>query len=275
MNQHFDLLPPNRHVTGDIWRNLRCPLLPTASNSAGIVITPACDLEQEKTDVVTMLAIVPVHDWFQCFSGLRILQTIVAEAVTAAGRKTKSAQVGRESNDIRHYLSNATDAKAQKALALMEALETFVKAGGSDNFRSFCKLSPSAMSKDISAAITNSLRNDLFFLPATNLGLDTGARALEHDSLVLFRYPFIVPLSVLDAASTAFTDEDWKKDLERVSPTGVAERLFELRPIKHANLHSDFLQDMVAKFASFYIRLGIPDTPDVAARAIHQRILGT
>jgi len=61
---YYDILPQPPHQTGDIWMNLPTFGLLKQDFCSGIIITPACDLANSKTETVTYLPILKIEDWF-------------------------------------------------------------------------------------------------------------------------------------------------------------------------------------------------------------------
>jgi hypothetical protein len=58
---YYDFLPPNVHRTGDIWKSL--PTFGTLScrSAPGIVITPSCDLANNKSETITYIPIISIN----------------------------------------------------------------------------------------------------------------------------------------------------------------------------------------------------------------------
>jgi hypothetical protein len=60
---YYDFLPPNIHRTGDIWKALPTFGTLNCGLTAGIVMTPACDLANNKSETITYIPIVSITDY--------------------------------------------------------------------------------------------------------------------------------------------------------------------------------------------------------------------
>lgn len=106
--------------------------------------------------------------------------------------------------------------------------------------------------------VRNALRSDLYFLPADGNG-DVELSPVAKHSVVLFRYPLTVPVSVLDAAQDSSLN-DWDGAVASLGDEEPIARAFlGSRPLKCLRLQSRFLADLLTKFVNLYSRIGSPD----------------
>lgn len=60
----YSLYPDGYHATGDIWMRLPSMGLLSREHVSGLIVTPACDLANCKTETVTYVPIVPVSEFW-------------------------------------------------------------------------------------------------------------------------------------------------------------------------------------------------------------------
>src|SRR5688500_442058 len=61
---YYDVNPSAHHSPGDLWRELPTFGLLPFSQCGGIVITPACDLANNKAETITYLPVISAIEWF-------------------------------------------------------------------------------------------------------------------------------------------------------------------------------------------------------------------
>jgi hypothetical protein len=118
--------------------------------------------------------------------------------------------------------------------------------------------------------VTNALRTDLYFLPAD--GNDIDFSPIETHSLVLFRYPLTIPVSILNSAQE-LSLADWTTAVRSLcAHEPMAESCALFRPLKCLRLQNVFLADLLTKYASLYSRLGSPDFTSESVDAISSEL---
>lgn len=95
VRDYYDFHPSLDHRTGDIWHNLPCFGLLRRNFLSGVVVTPACDLANDKCDTVTYIPIVPVvdflnnhasyHDYWSCIKQILDKENL-SDDVSVPGR---------------------------------------------------------------------------------------------------------------------------------------------------------------------------------------------
>src|SRR5687767_4466012 len=82
-SDYYEFFPPSEHRVGDVWVDLPTFGMLGIERVAGIVITPACDLQNCKTETITYLPIVPIRQAFT-LRGFRpmVLRAIGGQAQT-------------------------------------------------------------------------------------------------------------------------------------------------------------------------------------------------
>ena len=239
-----------------------------------IVITPACDLANDKVGVITYIPVLPISEYFSTIATLPRLRR-------ALDNKLALLQVSeRFSDTARHFppraeeLMRITEALAalessrqltkQEAIAL-EGAKAGIKIIGAIRDPELSSISPEDLSSifgkehqaTIGQIVTNSFSSDVHFLPADLQPVKWSA-VFEH-SVALFRYPMVVPVEILDRANDA-RPADWKTIVEETAQCLPCARHFiDELPMKRATLESNYMNDLLARFASVHMRIGSPD----------------
>jgi hypothetical protein len=275
---YYELTPPASHGTGDIWQGLPCFGLSGTGVCAAVVITPACDLAWSKSATLTFL---PIRTLAQC----------ICDGVFLPDLRS-SVNAGLDSLGLGHlkpYVDAATRTDIESATAVLTAIKespadkkkqiqkdrleaamqlvidttstTLKEADAVSRFAS--ALRDEEWKKFRAGLIRNSLRPDLHFLPKD--GHESYEwRAVPVHSVVLFRYPYSLPVRLLDEANHLSIDS-WE---QRISSSGLSPILWEATrnkpPLKCLRLKKDFLADLLSRFVSLFSRLGSPDFTDEA-----------
>ena len=105
--------------------------------------------------------------------------------------------------------------------------------------------------------VTNAHRTDVHFLPADELP-DRWSTTTEP-SVALFRFPFSLPIDVVDLAQTV-SESSWTDEVRRLQPMyPCVTALLCARPLKVLRVRPRFLSDLLTRFTALYGRLGSPD----------------
>lgn len=272
-DDYYDHLPEPGHATGDIWCGMPSYGVLKTPKVAGIVITPACDLESSKSETITYLPILPIDEWFATFSMLTEVRGAiqnVLNALTSHGARPLLPRVPSHADvaATREFLGTLTGNeklkpqvhRATSGLAIIEAIierDTWRVAPrylselfGERDFEQRCQ-----------KLVRNSLRADTYFLPARGRWAVDGEDSLAEHSVALFRYPLTAPVAILDLASDA-EPFDWEHALDEYKPLPAAQFFRDRKPLRVARLIPTFFHDLLSKYTALYARIGSPDFPE-------------
>lgn len=279
----YDALPTADHRTGDIWTGLPTFGMLGRATVPGVVITPACDLAQCKSETVTYLPIISVGDYLasaacrhECWQeAVKVLEKLPSFAAVFPPRRFELIS----DEDLEAAIGAGTDTKnrplAEHEISRIQAYKEYVKASRSGSATiAHVKNSFKADRFDMmtSRLVTNAFKSDIHFLPADALAY--GARPVPTHSVVLFRYPLTVPAPVLDMAQHS-TEVQWKSP--HLGAGGDYEVLLKQMPewpVKLASLKNEFLSDLISRYLGVHIRLGSEDFTEQTIRAFCDEIRG-
>lgn len=278
---YYDLLPTTEQQCGDIWSGINSNGLIGRSPTSGIVVTPACDLSQHKSETVTFLPIVSLRAYFSTLAALPEVKRAVTTAVNGAGGDIKiawgdhiyrppsmdSLQATGESVEAR-LAATKPGTKEEMVLNRVQAGLRILRAISAPDLTQIAAsdlTSVFAHWTDIKARLVrNSHSSFLHFLPSDEQGAEFFG--LRHHSLVMFRYPTTVPIEVLDLASGA-SDTTWKNVIQaNIQAVAALENYREVLPIKMLRLKSEFLADLLSRYVTVYNRIGSPDFTDASIK---------
>lgn len=272
-SHYYDLLPPNLHRTGDIWRDFPHFDLVSPRPRSGLVVTPACDLAQRKVETVTFLPILTIRDylnssgfffelWLEASVTLQklglthlvipperfelpILEELDQALVSARKIEEQDAQKKSHVSRLAAYAEYVRKRHANELASLTEVGQIF----GGGNFDKLLK-----------KITTNSYKSDVHFLPSDGKPRDSAA-VPEH-SVALFRYACSIPLCLLDVAQ-ACTQAQWDEGGAKIfaGMDGLKPHLSKC-PVRLATVKDDFLSDLLSRYVGMQIRLGSRDFTD-------------
>jgi hypothetical protein len=271
---YYDLLPPPDHQCGDVWTGLSTMGLLGNRPIPGIVVTPACDLSQKKTETITTLPIIPLRSYFSTLGLLPEIRPRVMGHMNAGRFQTKidlggytfrppaPATLDRVEAEINEHL-NAKQRGATEITALNRCLAglRILRAIAHPELIEIPSSELAAVfgaewSRTKRRIVTNAFSSDIHFLPSDNQSLPSG---LQSHSVVLFRYPLTLPVEILDLAGDSSSDQ-WQSVVKRYSNLIPAIRFYEMEmPIKTLTLRPEFLSDLLTRYVSVYNRIGSPD----------------
>jgi hypothetical protein len=285
----YEYFPDSQSHAGDIWENLPTFGLLHQQSAKGIVITPACDLANRKTETITYLPIVPCSLWLLSRANrseqLRAIKgQIQAAAVDCpewlafprSGSRLSREDCTSLACTIGSVVENATSAKtsdaAKRALAGMQTLiEQCTAQSGVADTGKLALLYGEKQYKDIlSQVVRNSYRPDAHFLPED--GLTAPMSAMPESSVVLFRYPLTLPIEIFEAASDVLRP-NWLAEVQRITPQFPAIIFASSgRPLKLSRLKPRFLADLIARYIALHVRMGAPSFSDETVDSLVESI---
>lgn len=272
---YYDYLPPPRHQCGDIWANLPTFGLLGRAFVSGLIVTPACDLSNTKTETVTYLPIISVLEYFSTRAQVPALKKKVNGSYSSANFPSKldwgayefslpspdkiDAEIASIASHLAAKLRSVSDInalnRASSALRILRVASSgaLIDVESSD----LSAIYGNELDKMLDRIVTNSFSTDLHFLPADGQPAEYSG-ILKH-SVALFRYPLTAPIEILDIAAEA-SDPTWrqvKNDRQRDIPSIC--HYSENPPLKTLSLSSGFLSDLLSRYVNVFNRIGSPD----------------
>ncbi|OCJ51110.1 hypothetical protein A6U92_05595 [Agrobacterium rubi] len=254
-------------------------------NIRGIVVSPACDVSNFKTETITYLPIIPVRSYFSTIGYLPLARREITERLRSAAFDAEiiwpepgylpprleeldrallliERRLGRpkvSKQEAEHLPRAAAGIRITRACAdfrLEEAPLADIATLYGSKWLDFRK-----------QIISNSFRPDLHFLPRDRDDDIGGSPFLPH-SLVLFRYPMTIPAEFLWAAQNHHPDQ-WGTFIQQNAMTSSLVMQFSsVPPLKCLSLKSAFLADLLGRFTTLFSRVGSPDFSSAALERI-------
>lgn len=272
IQDYYDTYPEVINATGDIWSGLPSYGLIKKKHLSGIVITPACDLQNYKTETITFLPILNLYEFFSlpifCNETLIKLNNIVSgikcEGILSE-YDNKYHCSGEYFDDLIFILEQHKKIyakysdKIDKSVCGLSMLKKMHQPGLEEqNYSDLLSFWGGKEYKDKMANIVrNKFRSDIYFLPSDRQR--DGVSAISKHSVVMFRYPISLPTDILDVASNLDV-VNWQEAMDKMSDAMPVSAIFKSnRPMKKARLRERFLADLLSKYVSLYMRIGSPD----------------
>jgi hypothetical protein len=201
---YYELNPSLENSPGDIWRDLPTFGLLPFPKTAGLIVTPACDLANQKAETITFLPIIPVIDWFRTIAFLPELRRTIDSQWKLVTRDAlfewpsgfrlpdagaiAAAQAIARAESEREGISAKTKSATERILIGLSMLTNL--AAGSRDPIAFSPLEKllgvPGLNRILEDITTNSHRADLHFLPADKQPFEWSGTPVH--SVVLFRY---------------------------------------------------------------------------------------
>lgn len=277
----YDYNPAREHQPGDIWSNLPTYGLLDCTHLSGIVITPACDLANNKVETITYLPIIGIDRFLASRIFLPKIEGIIknlSDNINQDFLTTWGIHKSLEEtpNIIKrlHQISNKRNASTITRIIkgieiysdiLSEHEPHFNKANYQILFgeRRFDEI--------IESIITNSFSTDISFVPQDNQ--DPAWSIVPVPSIILFRYPLTAPIEIFDLALLT-SEENWRTELIKNNGNlPFSTEFSSQRPLKALQIKPAFLHDILIRFTSLYSRLGSPNFSTFALDSIKANIL--
>lgn len=259
------------HSFGDIWRNLPTfGLIPHCTTCDGVMITPACDVAQYKTETLTYLPIIPIEDYLLGSSFMAECRGRVIELYNQIGEDfaidwPKSGYTIPRVRELSSEVDRLNELHAKyhkKRNAIESAIAGLILAGNAEtgdilgtNGGLAAALFDKGWPDKIEKIVRNSFRSDIQFMPALTSTSDS--LSIWKHSVALLRYPITIPIQWLDEAQRCDA-KSWSDFVSKVKNGGhlLAANFI---PIKILNLNHQFRVSLLSRFASLYSRVGTED----------------
>lgn len=267
---YYKNLPANEHETGDIWSGFPCHALTNKETTTVIVITPACDLSQKKSETVTVLPIISIAEYLYSKSFYSEIWNEFSPRLKALGDEDYSPEsrlVNPPIIKLREAIKKIDTQKKQKYQQLRDQINAYIEyiiyvESKSDQQKEMCApdisriLGSKKFSEILKRIFKNSHKSDIHFFPAyPNAGKFS---AIPVHSVALFRYAYSVPIEILDTAQ-ASSENWWEQDKKTLSDHIPMIKSFKEWPIKLSTLKDDFLSDLISRYLGMFMRLGSRD----------------
>ena len=271
---HFYNRHPSEHIqTGDIWCNLPTFGLLPVDSTAGVVVTPSCDLSNSKVHSITYLPIVAINDWFampdfstEAFSTATACANALSIPVDRGLSSLSTIDLDALNRMETAFTSDLNEQKKEKKRQIAERGQSAVRHLKQIHFEPPMNKDSRIQPKDYlterewgslcQQLIRNAKSVDIHFLPAC--GDDEWESPSSH-SVVLFRYPMTVPARLLELALDIM-NVDWSAAVCEVPSLRSLAGLFgQHRPLNTATLRTEYLSDLLTRYTALYNRLGSPD----------------
>lgn len=278
--------PSVRDQSGDIWLGMVPAYRCWQGKSSAILITPACDLAQNKCEWVTFVPAIPIKSWLSSRGFFRDILTQLKEACSKVNI-VLPIELDSMAITTMHEVALKNVMNKLKQLAGKKGLEVHLNRANSAAKVLLAQLgfSEECAQNDLKQCFTsgnflrvlkaiagNAYRSDIHFLPSD--GRSPPHSVMEADSVALFRYLFSVPIEILVAASDT-KNSNWLESMSTIRKSFPSITLPELdRPMKIGSLNKVYQSDLISRFVANQIRLGVPDFPTSYHDDVAQRILG-
>ncbi len=264
--------PSGDVAAGDIYRGLPSFGLLPRERVAGIVITPACDLEQSKTPTASYLPIVSIAE----FVAMPETRRRLIAGFSDLGKQHQQRDLrGMGAEALTEVVEKAAVAAQGTKRSRLEGLRDYLKAtiagdnnGVVEGFRR--AQTPKAFSQEIRALIADKY-NDTHYLPAPLSDLP----AFEDHSVALLRYPLTIPYPVLELANDPTVTERATEWLAALRDVNVDPGRWAEPPLRCHRLAAPVLADLATRFAALYGRIGSADLSQEAVERVESSVANT
>ncbi|MBI2391023.1 MAG: hypothetical protein HYV09_15635 [Deltaproteobacteria bacterium] len=284
-DDYYDHTPEPGHATGDIWCGLPSYGALKQEHVAGIVVTPACDLQNSKSETITYLPILSFDAWFATFSALTDIRSATQNYCRCLFEQAKGEPFTLSSIPAEEELaallalteSLPDDGKFRaRVLAGIGALKAIVNHTTlkSDISSLVTLFSQRDFVAKCERLVTNALRSDTHFLPARGRWAVAAVAddSFASHSLVMFRYPLTAPLDILNLANAP--NADWSAAIAEYAPLPAARFFQSKKPVRVARLRPRFFADLLSRYTGLYARVGSPDFAPSLVTTLAEDICG-
>lgn len=268
---------------GDIFTNLPTMGLLKENFTPGLIITPACDLANKKTETITYLPILSIKSWLSSTSFYPELVTHFHNMWNQFEELSKSPLpkqlpekyyielLKEELGNI--VVPNKKKDVSEKIYSCLDLIDSILDETSTEqNYSKIKETIPKIINQTISRIVSNSYSSDLHFLLSETHEANE-AFVLHDYSVVLFRFPITVPFEILDTAKdiTAENSLTWNS-YKKNSPNKLCYTAFGDVPLRGLRLNQEYLSDLLTRYVSLYIRIGSPDFDNFTYQEIIEKI---
>jgi hypothetical protein len=277
----YSLSPDGYHTTGDIWIGLpSLGLLPQRTVS-GLIVTPACDLANCKTETITYIPVVSINTFVLLPEFISDLSSQVNDWLKTVGSThtigpspTFDCDYNAVITELEQYAKTKHKALSERSLHLIRHLnrgETD-RSVGNQGLTLATNVLGTAWGKIKAKIVRNAYRSDIYFLPKDSHNAQWSA--IPTHSVALLRYLITVPTYFLNEAYSA-DERDWPARRAKLlaKPLHWCAQCDENHPpLRALRLEEAFLSDLLTKLVGIYVRLGAPDMDPVILSRIESDI---
>jgi len=275
---YYSIFPDGSHATGDIWMGLPSGGILTWPRITGLVVTPACDLANCKTETITYVPIVPLDRFYR----LPEFRTEVARSYSELLAQLGILKSGNldllEDSDVIQRLGALQPNKEKLAIKerCMLAYSFLTDSSAAIRDKSGRHILHTILGKNWltlkQRIVRNGYRQDIYYLPPDYQN-DAWSPVPQH-SVVLLRYLITVPTYFLDIAHRS-DESSWPQRRTELIQRGLhcSRDCEEHRPpLRALRLRDIFLSDLLTKLVSIYVRIGAPDLSPPVLHKIENEI---
>ena len=259
----------NEQRPGDLWRNVPTFGLMPGTSCTGIIVTPACDLDNCKTETLSYLPVIPVATYL-CSPAMarRAKQELTNIIGTQALARHLPPLLSDDTLTMRENEANqiqvliGTDKnrlgaeKTERANAGVVLLND-IAAGRVREPRQLFKLLFAKGFKKLVEDIVRNNRPDTHFLPKD--GQPEAYSAILEHSVILLRYPLTVPIELMDGIDYS-AGTDWKARYVGTAYLRKSLTMFgDDPPIKMGRVREPYMKIIITRYTGMFARLGSPD----------------
>ena len=267
---YYSELVTNEHCTGDVWSNLPTHGLLKESHLPGVVITPACDLANDKVETISYLPIIPIRNYLATTSFLPEIKNAmlgISDQLNYTEFRTITSQIWPPStHDLKSMkiaISELSETPKKKKLCerflhlLVNLEKTTADTLMPSDMKSLSEgIGENAFNKLLNKIISNSYKNDIHYIPIDDQ--NPSWSVIREHSLIVFRYPLTAPIEIFNLAQTGLID-NWQKEVSFLTNVPMSKAFIDRQPIKTLRINPSFLHDILNRFVSLFSRIGSPD----------------
>ena len=254
----YEQLPDGPQQTGDIWTGVPNGGLLPIERSSALLITPSCDLQNQKSDTLSFVPIIPLNIATELGVFRRPINGAIGNLVSQVFPELVQ-NCDFESEEFRKRLRKECEAfvgksKIEKNVNKIVHWINFLESEPFKRNLKLLFLSPKERIQTLSRVITNAFSSDLHFVPKERNS--NSYQAVTCHSVCLLRYVLTFPIEIFDMAGHC-TTETWQ--MQAKSLGGRARLFHDQMPVRTLRLQPDILSDLLTRFVSLYCRIGSED----------------
>lgn len=255
-SEYYNYFPDRPLTSGDILTFTPGSIIPVKAKMY-LVVSPACDIQNQKTDTISLLPIITIRAYF---SRPAMFQHEIRKRVQKNLLPQYKQDLPLSVHGAITYLTQKMDhhqgVQRDVLVACLEWLKLVdfhVPVEIKDSLLKTC-LSREGLTEIVSKLITDSYKSDVYFIPKSRLDSADQIKVKEG-AIVLLRNLVSIPIEHLVHAydsSISWSDlakQNWYRQ----------KSYFKSRPIKIGQLNPEYYNDLYAKYLAYQIRVGSSD----------------